>query len=151
MDLREFMLLLHIAGAGTWLGANVVQMIAPPLAAAHGPEVAAGWMRMGAGFARRLYMPVGILVLITGVVLVLISDGAYTFGSLFVTIGLAVVIIGGLLGGLVFGPGAEKAGAAIESGDQSTIAAVTGRLARFGALDTLLLLFAIMVMILRLD
>jgi hypothetical protein len=151
MELRDIILLLHISGAGIWLGANVVQMIGPSLALAQGREVAAGWMRMGAGFGTRLYIPVGITVLVTGIVLVLISDGAYTFGSLFVTIGLAVVIIGALLGSFVFTPGGEKAADAIDSGDQTRIRAITGNLARFGILDTLLILFAILVMILRLE
>jgi hypothetical protein len=151
MDLRDVMLILHIVGAGTWLGANVVQMVAPSLASAQGPSVAAGWMRMGAGFGKRIYTPVGILVLVTGIVLVLNSDGAYSFGSLFVTIGFAVVIIAIILGVAVFTPGAEKAAEAIESGDRGRIAAATGRLARYGVLDTLLVLFAITVMVLRWD
>jgi hypothetical protein len=149
MDFRDVMLLIHLIGVGTWLGANVVQMVAPPLAAAQGKETLAGWMRMGAGFGQRIYIPVGVVVLLSGVALVLLSEGVYSFGSLFVTIGFAVVIIAALMGSFVFTPGAEKAAEAIESGDERKIAATTGRLARFGALDTLLLLFAMAVMIIR--
>jgi hypothetical protein len=143
------MLWLHLVGVGTWLGANVVQMVAPPLAAAQGRETLAGWMRMGASFGRRIYMPVGILVLLSGIVLVLGSDGTYSFGSLFVTIGMAVVIIAAILGAMVFTPGAEKAAEAIEAGDEAGTRSATARLARFGALDTILLLFAMAVMIIR--
>jgi hypothetical protein len=149
MDLRDVLLLTHLIGVGTWLGANVVQMVAPGLARAQGSTVAAGWMRMGAGFGKKLYTPVGILVLASGIGLVLVSDGVYSFGDLFVTIGFAVVIIAAILGAMVFTPGAEKAAVAIESGDEAGIAAATGRLARFGALDTLLLLFAMVAMIIR--
>jgi hypothetical protein len=151
MEWRDITLFLHISGAGIWLGANVIQAIAPRLATAQGREVAAGWMRIGALLGTRLYMPVGLLVLASGIVLVLLSDGAYSFGSLFVTIGMAVVVIGALLGSFVFAPGGERAAEAIEAGDQSSIAAATGRLARFGILDTFLLLFVFMVMILRLE
>lgn len=144
------MLLVHIASAGTWLGANMVQMATPGLALAAGPETAAGWMRITAGLMKRLYMPASILLLASGVGLVLNSP-IYGFADLFVTIGFAVIVVGAVLGMVVFGPGAERAARAIEAGDIPGIRAATGRLARFGALDTVLVLVAITVMIVRLD
>lgn len=149
MELRDLMLILHIAGAGTWLGANVVQMVVPRMALAQDPVVAAGWMRIGSALSRLVYMPASMLILVTGIVMVLQSP-VYTFASVFVLVGLAVIVIGAVLGIVVFGPGADRAAAAIESGDQSRIKTVTGRLAGFGALDTLLILTAIAVMVLRL-
>jgi hypothetical protein len=71
-------------------------------------------------------MPVGILVLGTGVGMVLSSEGAYRFEDLFVVIGVVVVIVGAVLGPAVFTP--------------------TG----FKAADTVLVLFAMLVMVLRL-
>lgn len=149
MEVREVMVWVHIASAGSWLGANVVQMAVPRMAMAQGTATAAGWFRITAGLARKLYMPVSILLLASGVGLVLNSP-VYTFGHLFVTIGFAVIIIAAVLGAVVFGPGAERAARAIESGDQTAIKAAIGRLAGFGALDTALILVAMMVMILRL-
>ena len=35
MELRDVMLVVHIAGAGTWLGANMIQAVVPGLAARH--------------------------------------------------------------------------------------------------------------------
>lgn len=150
MTFRDVLLVLHIAGAGTWLGANVVQAVVPSAAARAGASALAGWYRITSLLSTRLYIPAAFLILITGVLLVLQSD-AYGFGSTFVTIGLAVIVIGALLGRFVFGPGGEAAAAAVESEDGDAIRAASGRLATFGIIDTLLILFAITVMVLRWD
>ncbi len=150
MELRDVLLILHIAAAGTWFGANIVQAVAPPRTAKHGPEVAAGWYRVAGGLSSVLYMPVGIVIVVTGIWMVLISNGAFSFGSVFVGIGFAVVVIGALLGKFVFEPTSAKAAEAIESGDGDAIRATSGTIARFGALDTLLVLLAITVMVLKL-
>lgn len=149
MELRDVLLILHIAGAGAWLGANIVQALAPSLAAKQGPAAHAGWFHVAAKLSSRLYMPAAILILVTGIWMVLLSD-AYGFGTLFVTIGFGMIIIGALLGVLVFDRGSEKAATAIEGGDEAAIRSATGRLAGFGVLDTVLLLFTITAMVLRL-
>lgn len=149
MELRDILLILHIAGAGAWLGANIVQALAPSLAAKQGPAAQAGWYRIAAKLSSRLYMPAAILILITGIWMVLLND-AYGFGTLFVTIGFGMIIVGAILGILVFDRGSEQAATAIEAGDQAAIRSATGRLAGFGVLDTLLLLFTITAMVLRL-
>ena len=147
--MRDIILVLHIAGAGTWLGANIVQAVVPQMAAKEGTSAVAGWYRVAGKLSSRLYMPVAILILITGSILVLQNE-SFSFGSLFVTIGFSMVIVGGLLGKFVFEPGSEKAAAAIESGDQSLIRVATTRIATFGTIDTLLVLFTIAAMVLRL-
>lgn len=141
-------MVLHIASAGAWLGANVVQALAPSLAAQQGAAAAAGWFRIAGALSKRLYMPAGILLLLTGVVLVLLND-AYGFAEPFVTVGFTVIVIGALLGILVFEPGSEVAANAVESGDQAAIRSATGRLGAFGTLDTILILVAITAMVFR--
>lgn len=142
------MLILHIIGAGTWLGANMVQFTLARPARAEGPQVAAAWARMAANMGTTLYMPAGLVVLATGVVLVL-NSSVYSFGSLFVTVGLTVVIIGAVLGPTVFMPGGHRIAGAIESGNHALARTTERRVTRFAALDTLLVLFAIVVMVLR--
>lgn len=150
MTYRDILLVLHIAGAGTWLGANVVQAVVPPAAARIGAGTLAGWYRLTSVLATRLYMPAAILILITGILLVLDSD-AYGFGSVFVTIGFGMIVVGAVLGMLVFGPGGERAADAVEAGEQSAIRSAVARLTRWGLVDTLLLLLTITVMVMRLD
>lgn len=149
MEVRDVLLVVHIAAAGIWLGANVMQAMVPSLAARQGPQAAAGWYRVTAELSTRLYMPVGIVVLITGVGMVLIGDD-FSFADAFVGIGFAMVVVGALLGKFVFEPGSKRAAEAVESGDRGAIKAAAGRLAAFGTVDTLLLVFTITAMVLRL-
>jgi hypothetical protein len=150
MTNRDVLLVLHIAGAGTWLGANVVQALVPSAAARLGTEALAGWYRLSSVLARRLYIPAAILILVTGVLLVLENE-AYGFGSIFVAIGMAMIVVGAVLGITVFGPGGDAAATAVESGDQSRIRSAVARVTRWGLVDTLLLIVTITVMVVRLD
>jgi hypothetical protein len=147
--LADFLLWLHIAGAGTWLGANIVQAVAPPLAAAQGAEVAAGWFRIGRALGSRLYLPAGVIVLLTGVGLVLDSE-VYGFGDVFVGIGFSAIVIGIILGNVFIDRAAGAAAEAVESGDAGRIRQAASRLATFGTIDTLILLFTIYAMVSRL-
>jgi len=149
LELRDFLLVLHIAGAGTWLGANIVQAVAPPMAMKQGSAAASGWYRIAGRLSVVLYMPASILILFTGVLMVLQSD-VYSFGSLFVTIGLVTIVVGALFGKFVFDPVSKRAADAIDAGDSAGIKAATGRIATFGVIDTLLILVTITVMVLRL-
>jgi hypothetical protein len=150
LTLRDVLLVLHIAGAGTWLGANVVQAIVPPLAARTGAATLSSWYRVTAGLSTRLYMPAAILILVTGILMVLDSD-VYGFGDVFVNIGFGMIVIGAVLGIVIFGPGGEKAAAALESGDEREIRTEVGKVTRWGVIDTVLFLFTITAMVLRLD
>lgn len=150
MSYREILLVLHIAGAGTWLGANIVQAVVPPMAARQGVATLAGWYRISSAMSGRLYVPAAILILLTGVLLVLEND-AYGFGELFVSVGFGMIVVGALLGQFVFGPGGEEAARAVEAEDRLAIRQTVGRLTRFGVVDTLLLLFTITAMVLRLS
>lgn len=149
MELRDILLVLHIAAAGTWLGANIVQAIVPSMAAKQSPQAAAGWYRVAARLSTRLYMPVGILLVLTGIWMVLDSE-VFSFSSVFVSIGFVVIVIGALFGKFVFEPGSERAAQAFEAGDQGAIKSAMGRVAAFGTVDTLLVLFAITAMVIRL-
>lgn len=149
MDFRDVLLVLHLVGVGTWLGANVIQAVLPPVAERSGSETLAWWYRTSSMLSGRLYMPAAILILLTGVLLVLQTD-AYGFGTPFVTIGFAMVIVGAVLGMVVFAPGGREAASAIETSDRPGLQRAAGRLTRFGIMDTVLLLFTITAMVLRL-
>jgi hypothetical protein len=142
------MLVLHIAGAGVWLGANVMQLVVPGMAARQSTEAVVGWYRVASSLSKKLYTPVAIVVLTTGVVMVLLDD-SFSFGSLFVTIGFGMVVIGALFGMFIFDPTSEAAASAVETGDLGKVRAASSRIATFGTIDTLLLLFTMTAMVLR--
>lgn len=141
--------MIHIAAVGAWFGANVMQAVVPTQAAKLSVETTAGWYRVAGQLSKKLYTPVAIIILLTGVGMVL-NNEAYGFGTLFVTIGFGTIVIGALIGIFILDPGATVAAEAIEGGDPGKIKAAVTRLARFGTIDTLLVLFTITAMVLRL-
>lgn len=147
--MRNALLIVHIAAAGAWLGANIVQIAGQRMMAARPPEARAAWYRVTGDLAGPVYIPAGVLLVVTGSWMVLTID-AYSFADAFVIIGLAVVVVGAILGNSVFSPRSEAAADALEAGDNSRLRDATSKLAIFGLLDTLLVLFAITVMVLRL-
>lgn len=145
MAYRDILLVLHIAGVGTWFGANIMQAVVPGLI---GPTsaAAASWFRVTEKLATRLYIPAGVTILVTGILLVLDSS-QYGFGSVFVTIGFAAVIIGAVLGSAVFGPKSRAIADALDSGDTVLADKTRATTGQFGALDTLIVLFTIYAMV----
>jgi uncharacterized membrane protein len=144
--MRNTLLVLHILGVATWFGANMVLAFAGPRAAHATAETRRWWAETQGSMARVLYNVAGILVLITGVGLVLDSDFV-AFSDTFVTVGFLAVIIGAVLGMAVFGPGTRKLADAIEAGDETTEKSLNSRLAVFGAIDSLVLVFTIAAMV----
>lgn len=146
--MTDVLLWLHIVAGGVWIGTNVVQLVAPRLLADGGPLVKATWARTVVGFGTRIYTPVAIVLLLTGIELVRSLD--YSYGDTFVLIGIAVVIIGGVLGGVVFGPTGRSLADAVEAGDEEETERLDGKRRTFELVDTGLVLFTIYAMVVSL-
>jgi uncharacterized membrane protein len=146
--MRNFLLFLHIAAGGTWLGANFAQGVISPRLLRADHATAASWARTTIRMGNVLYPPAGAIVLITGVLLVL--NTTYEFSNAFVVIGMAVVIIGILTGILVFAPQGRRSAEMHEAGGSPELPRVNARILQFAVLDTLLVLFAIFAMVYKL-
>jgi hypothetical protein len=144
--MRNILLWLHIIGGGTWLGANLTQAFVGPKLMAN-RETAPGWLRAVEKASGPLYGSAAGVLLVSGIILVLISDGAYSFGSVFVTIGIAVVIIGGALAGLVFGRRTRQMLALYDSGQDAQVPAIYRTIGTWGIIDSLLIVVAILAMV----
>ncbi len=144
--MRQTLLVLHIIGVATWFGANMVQAFTGPRVGSAEASTRLWWAETQGAMARVLYNVAGILVLLTGIGLVLDSD-FIEFSDMFVSIGFLAVVIGAVLGMAVFGPGSRALAAAIRDGDAEAERSVTGRLATFGVIDTLVLVIAIVAMV----
>jgi hypothetical protein len=142
---RTLLLALHIVGVAAWLGANFVQLVLSPRFARGPSEVAAAWTRQTIWLGERYYNVVGALIAVTGVLLVLESDWSWSAG--FVWVGIGVVVVGGVLGGVFFGPLAKRRAAALESGDDAGAAAAQGRIIPLAVLDTALIVTAVLAMV----
>ncbi|MGQ0849334.1 MAG: hypothetical protein ACT4OP_09495 [Actinomycetota bacterium] len=145
--MRTLLLWLHILGAGTWIGANLTQAAVGRRMTGGDSSVATRWLEAVNKMSGPLYGAASAVILVTGILLVTGSDGAYRFGSAFVGIGFAVLIIGGALAGLFFTPQTKKAMAAFSAGDSSQGGSLMSRLGMVGVLDTLLIAFAVYVMV----
>ena len=144
--MRDLLLVLHIVGVATWLGANMVQFISTKRLVAQGGQVAAAWTGMTLLWGRILYMPAAILVLITGTWLVLDSEWA-EFSHAFVSVGFTVIIISAILGMVVIAKIARRAISAFEAGDAAAGNAEVNKLIPWAVLDTVLVVIAIFAMV----
>ena len=128
------LLVLHILFAGLWIGASGTIAFLSPYLEKRGT---AHWLTLMTGFegmGKRFFPVAGIGVLLTGILLVLDGD-FYGFGDAFVVIGIGVVVIGIILGNVVFDPMAKRAIAAGPDMDEAIRRSLSQRLMAFGALD----------------
>lgn len=145
MSYRTFLLALHIAAVAAWLGANFVQAVLSPRFAKEPPAVAAAWTRQQMWLGQRYYNLAGALIGLTGVLLVL--ETVWDWDDPFIWVGVAVLVVGGAMGGLVFNPLARKRLAGLESGDLAAAEAAQARIIPAAVLDTVLVLTAVVAMV----
>jgi uncharacterized membrane protein len=110
------------------------------------PVTSTRWLEAVHRMSGPLYATASVLILLTGVYLVLSSD-SFGFGTLFVGIGMAIVVIGGAMAGLVFTPQTKKAIALFSADKKAEGMALMNRIGVFGVIDSLLVAFAILAMV----
>jgi hypothetical protein len=142
---RTWLLALHITSVAGWLGANFVQIVLTPRFGRERPDVAAAWTRQQIFLGRRYYNVVGALIGVSGVLLVL--DGDWDWSSGFIWVGIAVLVLGGVMGVAVFGPLATRRLAALESGESDAAARAQRRIMPVAVLDTALVVLAVLAMV----
>jgi uncharacterized membrane protein len=144
--LRNIALWLHILGAGTWLGANIVQGMVGSRMTAGDAATSTRWLEAVNKMSGRLYGAASAAILLTGVYLVVAND-RYSFGSVFVGVGFVVLLIGGALAGLVFTPQTKKAIALFAAEKKAEGAALMNRIGLVGIVDTVLVAVAVLAMV----
>lgn len=144
---RNILLTLHIAAIAGWLGANFVQLVLAPRFDKVGGEARKHWTEMTEWMGTRYYAVIGVLILVTGIGLVSLDTTPWEFSDPFVGVGIAVVIVGAVMGGAVFSPLTKKRLAAFESGDETAAKAALSKISLAGAFDTLLVVMAVLAMV----
>lgn len=144
--MRNIILWLHIGAAGTWLGANMFQLVGSPIMRRAGVAAESAWLHTVVQMGKRLYPPAAILALITGIELV--RQGAWSYGDTFVLIGIAMVVFGAVAGTALIGPWSERLMGALETNGDTT--SLRTRIGGIGLLDTALVLFTIYAMVAKL-
>ena len=146
--MRDTLLIVHILAAATWLGAGVTVGFLTPRLRRAGDDVARSFMSAYERMGLLVFNPAGILVLLSGVLLVI--DGPWEFENAFVVIGFIVVITGAVFGARIFTPLSRQAQAAHADGDTAALDRIYARFRSFGAIDVFLIVLAIVVMVLKL-
>lgn len=145
----EALLFVHILGVAAWFGANLVRAFAGSPMSKAGDAAAASWHRVTVSMGRVIHTPAAIAVFVTGFGLVGLSDGAYEMTAPFIVVGIIVVVVGAVLAMTVLGPNGKRIASAYEAGDRDVAEAVARRSSLVGWVDTLLLAFTTLVMVLR--
>jgi uncharacterized membrane protein len=137
---------LHILGAATWFGANIAQAVIGSKMM-RDPAVAPAWLRAVEKSSGPIYGAASVVILLSGVYLVLRPDSGFSFGSAFVGIGIAILIVLGAMGGLVFSRKTKQMIGLYDSGNTSAVASIYRSLGTWGIIDTLLLALAVLAMV----
>ena len=145
----EVLLFVHILGVAAWFGANLVRAFARSPMSKAGDAAAASWHRTTVSMGRVIHTPAAIAVFVTGFGLVGLSEGAYPMTAPFVVVGIIAVVVGAVLAMSVIGPNGERIASAYDTGDRDVAEAVARRSDLVGWIDTLLLAFTTLVMVLR--
>ncbi len=144
---RDLLLVVHIASVAAWLGCNLTQLFLGPWFAKRGGEVAATWYEATSRLASRYYNVAGTLLAVSGALLVVKMDYAWSAG--FVGVGITVVIVGGVLGTVFFAPTGARLAEITREGDEPARRSLDRRYLAVACLDTLLVLAAVLAMVKR--
>lgn len=104
MSAYQLYLFVHVAAAIAWVGAAVLQVLLGTRAVRTGePSRTLAFARDAQWAGLRLYLPANLLVLVSGVLLV--HEAGWSYGTLWIEVGLAGWAFSFATGAAVLGPG----------------------------------------------
>lgn len=146
-DLFKF---IHIVGAVVWLGAGVTfQILNARLARAQDQAGIAAMSSQGEWFGKAVFSTSAGVTLVAGIVTVLASDGAWSFGDLWVTWGFLGVALSIVFGAVLSERTSRELATTVETSGASspTVAALQRRLGVYGAIDLAILFSVVAAMV----
>jgi hypothetical protein len=146
--LHDILLVIHILSVIVWLGAGIGATYIGPRLVAAGGTVALSWLRVSETMGPRVYGPASGLTLLSGIGLVLTTD-AYSFGSLFVILGMSIWVLVAIGSGAIGGRQEKRALEAFEAGDEATGRDTLRKLNAWVIVEFALLLTVLVAMIFR--
>ena len=148
MSYYEVLLFLHVAAAAVWLGSGFfLQMLVwragktddGPLL--QGVASNSGWM------AQRIFIPASLAVLVFGILLTI--EGPWSFGELWITLGLTGYAFSFLVGILFLEPEGKRIAAAMERGDDARAAFHVSRINNVSRIELVVLYLVLAAMALK--
>lgn len=118
MSYYEILLFLHIAAAAIWLGSGFfLQMLVFRAGATENGPLLQGVASNSGWLAQRVFIPASLVVLIVGILLTI--EGPWSFGDLWIVLGLVGYAFSFLVGILFLEPEGKRIGAAMAAGDDA--------------------------------
>jgi hypothetical protein len=147
--MQTFLLFVHVLGAATWFGSSFAATVMSARYRTVDGPAASTFHRAIADLGMRAQTPAAVVLLITGIFLVLGSNGAYAFESVFVVIGFLTIVVGAVLGSRFFGPLSTRSAELHEAGKAGEAGVLQTRLGKIAMFDLALLAFTIAAMVWR--
>lgn len=146
---RNLLLVLHIIAVSAWLGANFVQIVVAPRMARVGGSTHLAWLSTSRMLGQRYYNVAGVLLGVTGVLLVI--ETPYEFSAGFVAVGLSTIVVGALLGVFGFERWTKRQMLALESSppDEPVATRMAQRVLVGALFDSALVILAIVTMVVK--
>ncbi|HEU4488346.1 MAG TPA: DUF2269 family protein [Actinomycetota bacterium] len=144
MSLYTVLLFVHILGAIVWVGGSVsLQVLGMRVRSSSDPQRMAALAHDAEWMGIRLYMPASALVLLAGIALVI--SGSWSFGQLWILLGLAAFAFSFIMGATMVGPTAKKLGTRIASHgpDDSEAQALIQRIFLLSRIELAVLIFIV--------
>lgn len=149
MSRYELYLLIHIAAAAVWAGGGFTLLLLAQRAEKSDDDAKlAEWLETG-NTVSKAFIPASLLLLVMGVLMVV--DGPWDFGQLWIALGLVGYVATFLTGVLVMEPWAKRIERIIERDGHfgSEAAMATRRFLVLARVDTLVVFLVIAVMVLK--
>jgi uncharacterized membrane protein len=148
MSYYEVLLFLHIAAAAVWLGSGFfLQMLIFRAESSDNGPFKQGIADSSAWMAQRIFIPSSLVVLIAGILLII--EGPWSFGDLWIVVGLAGYAVSFLLGILFLEPEGKRIGAAMRAGDEAQAAARIRRINAVSRIELTVLYLVLAAMALK--
>src|SRR5262245_3628615 len=121
MAAYELYLLLHVVGAIVWVGAALLMALLGTRAIlAAEPSRVTAFAGDSEWLGLRLFLPSNLVVLASGILLV--QEGKWSYGPLWIKLGLIGLGISLVIGAAFFGPGWSSVGKLIDRAEADPIA-----------------------------
>jgi uncharacterized membrane protein len=148
MSYYEVLLFLHIAAAVVWLGSGFfLQALVVRAAREDDDGLMQGLASSSGWLAQRIFIPASLVVLVVGILLTI--EGPWSFGDLWIVLGLAGYAFSFLVGILFLEPEGKRIAAAMEAGDQARAGFHVGRINTVSRIELVVLYLVVAVMALK--
>ncbi len=138
---------IHVIAAIAWLGAALAFQVMNVRVARADDGAAVGFMaEQGAWFGQRYFSIAGITTLLSGIVMVVVSD-SLSFGDLWITFGLVGIAISIFIGSTLIRRTTDALDEAVTAGDTGAVASLQSRLNLLGSIDLVVVFLVVVAMV----